>query len=158
MSTLLGTLLVLLMLAIMAAKSAPPLPAKVTGTPTLEVPLRLMFKLLSQRMNLIAIFAVLVLGSGFVGERWIPHGIFMFAVIAIAGLLCLPARYRFTSDGVSPNRATFRPWHQFTGWASSGNVIYLQGPSRPSSLKLYVAGKDREAVLKVIKRHLKPAR
>lgn len=158
MTNIMGSLLVLMMLALMAAKSAPPLPAKVTGTPTLDVPLRLMFKLLSQRMNLIAIFAVLILGSGFVGERWIPHGLFLFVIVAVAGLLCMPARYRFTTDGVSPNRATFRAWDQFTGWASSGNVIYLQGPSRPSSLKLYVAGRDRDAVLKVIKRYLKPAR
>ncbi|MDE3074696.1 MAG: hypothetical protein KGJ86_04640 [Chloroflexota bacterium] len=158
MTDLLGSLLILAMLAIMAARTAPPLPAKVSGTPMLDVPLRPIFKLLAQRTNIIAILAVLILGSGFVGQRWIPHGLFLFAIVAMAGLLCFPARYRFTSEGVSPNRATFRPWAEFTGWVASGNVIYLKGASRPGSLKLYVAGKDRDAALKVVKRHLKPAR
>jgi hypothetical protein len=156
MTNLLGSVLLLSMLAMMAARTAPPLAAKIQGTPTLEVPLRPIFKLLSQRMNIIAVLAVLVLGSGFVGDRWIPHGVFLFAVVGMLGLLCLPARYRFTNEGVSPNRATFRPWADFVGWAASGNVVYLKGPSRPSSLKLYVAGKDRDEVLRVVKRHLKP--
>ena len=156
MTSLLGSLLILSMLAMMAAKAAPPLATNVPGNTMLEVPLRPMFKLLSQRNNVIAILVVLVLGSGFVGERWIPHGLFLFAVIAVAALMCFPSRYRFTNEGVSPNRATFRPWVEFSGWAASGNVIYLKGANRPSSLKLYVAGKDRDEGVKVVKRHLKP--
>lgn len=155
MTQILGTLLVMSMLAIMAARTAPPIPAKIPGTALLDVPLRPMFKLLNQRMNVIAILSVLILGSGFIGDRWIPHGLFLFAVVAMVAMLGFPMRYRFTSEGVSPNRATFRPWADFEDWASSGNVIYLKGPSRPSSLKLYVSGRDRDETLKVIKRHIK---
>ena len=157
MMNLLGSGLLLVMLAIMAAKTAPALSTRISGSTILDVPLRPVFKLLSQRTNIIAIFAVLILGSGFVGARWIPHGLFLFALVAMAGLLCVPAHYRFTDEGVSPNRATFRPWSQFSGWASSGNVVYLKGPSRLSSLKLYVAEKDRDDVIRVVKRHLKTA-
>lgn len=157
MTSILGSLLVLSMLALLAARLAPPIAARVEGSPSLEVPLRPVFKLLSQRMQIIPLLAVLILGSGFVGDRWIPHGLFLFALVAVLGLLCFPMRYRFTTEGVSPNRATFRPWKDFSGWAASGNVVYLKGSGRPSSLKLYVAGKDRDQVLKVVKRHLKPA-
>ena len=116
-----------------------------------------MFRLLNQRANIFALLAVLMIGSGFVGDRWIPHGLFLFAIIAMAAFVCIPARYRFTSEGVSPNRATFRRWTDFTGWIASGNVVYLQGPGRLGSLKLYSAGKDREEVLKVVRQHLPAA-
>ncbi len=45
-----------------------------------------MFRLLNQRANIFALLAVLMLGSGFVGDRWIPHGLFLFAIIAMAAL------------------------------------------------------------------------
>src|SRR5712691_10962052 len=113
MTDILAFLLVLAMLAVMAAKTASPVAAKIDGDPVLEVPLPLFFRLLNQRANVIAILAVLTLGSGFIGERWIPHWLFLFAVIAMLGMLCLPSRYLLTSQGLSPNRATFRPWGDF---------------------------------------------
>ncbi|MHB8618232.1 MAG: hypothetical protein ACYDAG_01465 [Chloroflexota bacterium] len=154
MTSLLGSLLILSMLAVMAARTAPPIGVKMEGKPMLDVRLKPIFRLLSQRMNLIAILVVLILGSGFVGPRWVSHGMFLFAMVAMAGLLLFPMHYRFTSAGVSTNRAVFRQWSEFTGWQASGNVIWLKGKGRPSSVKLYVSGKDRDDVLKVVKRHL----
>src|SRR5258708_32341462 len=98
------------MIAVMAARAAPPIAVKTSGSPVLDLPVSLLFRLLAQKFNVIAILVVLILGSGAVGERWISHGMFLFAIVAVAGLLFVPARYRFTTDGVSPNRATFRTW------------------------------------------------
>jgi hypothetical protein len=78
----------------------------------------------------------------------------LFAILAVVGLVLVPARYRFTTDGVSPNRATFRPWSEFISWAYSGNVVYLNGGSQRGSLKLYVADKDQETLFKALGRYL----
>jgi hypothetical protein len=154
MTELLGTFLLLSMLALMAARAAPPIAAPVNGTSLLDVPVRPIFRLLAQKFNVIAILAVLILGSGMVGERWISHGMFLFTLVAVAGLLVVPVRYRFTTGGVSPNRATFRAWREFDGWVYSGNVIHLNGRDRFGSLKLYVASQDQKDVLDVLRRYL----
>jgi hypothetical protein len=142
------------MIALMAARAAPPVAMKLTGAPVLDLPVRPFFRLLDQKVNVIAILVVLMLGSGLVGERWISHGLFLFAIVAVAGLLFVPSRYRFTTDGVSPNRATFRRWSEFVGWRAAGNVIWLHGADRFGSLKLYVAQGDQGKVLGVLKRYL----
>jgi hypothetical protein len=106
------------------------------------------------RSSIIATLAVLILGSGVVGERWISHELFLVALVLTIGIVSIPRRYRFTTSGVSPNRATFRAWSEFQAWRISGNVITLVGLGRLSSLKLYVAGTDRDGVVQLIGRYL----
>jgi hypothetical protein len=154
MTDLFGTILVLSMLVFMAARAVPPVAVPLKGTVQLEVPLRLVFRLLDQRANVIAILAVLILGSGLIGERWIPHELFLFALVATIGIVLFPRRYRFTTTGVSPNRATFRAWSEFRGWRHSGNVIRLEGLERFSSLTLYIGTHDCDAVKQLLGRHL----
>ncbi len=142
------------MLVFMAARTVPVTAAPITGKVELELPVPLVFRLLDQRVNIIAILAVLILGSGLVGERWISHELFLFALVATVGILLFPKRYRFTTDGVSPNRALFRTWSEFRGWQHSGNVIRLEGVERFSSLRLYVAATHSDAVKQLLGRHL----
>jgi hypothetical protein len=151
---LLGTILVLSMLALMAARAVPVMSAPLTGKIELEVPVPLVFRVLDQRVNVIAILAVLILGSGLIGERWISHELFLVVLVATVGILLFPKRYRFTADGVSPNRAAFRTWSEFRGWQHSGNVIRLEGTERFSSLSLYVAATHSDAVKQLLGRHL----
>jgi len=151
---LLGTILLLCMLAIMAARSVPVIAAPVTGKLQLEVSVPLVFRLLDQRVNVIAILAVLIVGSGLIGERWISHELFLFVLVATVGILLFPKRYRFTTDGVSPNRAAFRAWSEFQGWRHSGNVIRLEGKGRFSSLSLYVTAANKDAVKQLLGRYL----
>lgn len=151
---LLGTILVLSMIVIMAARSVPVVAASLTGKMELEVSVPLVFRLLDQRVNVIAILAVLIVGSGLVGERWIPHELFLVAILATGGILLFPKQYRFTSEGVSPNRAVFRTWDEFRGWRHSGNVIRLEGKGRFSSLSLYVTAANSGAVKQLLGRYL----
>jgi hypothetical protein len=95
-----------------------------------------------------------ILGSGVMGERWIPHELFLFALVAVLGIVSIPRRYRFTTEGVSPNRATFRSWNEFQAWQISGNVIKLQGSGRFSSLKLYVGESSRDGVRQLLRRYV----
>jgi hypothetical protein len=151
---LLGAVLVLSMIVFMAARAAPVIAARVEGQVQLEVPLRLVFRVLDMRTSIIATLAVLILGSGVVGERWISHELFLVALVLTIGIVSIPRRYRFTASGVSPNRATFRAWSEFQAWQISGNVITLTGKERFSSLKLYVAGADRDGVVQLVGRYL----
>jgi hypothetical protein len=150
----LGAVLVLSMIVFMAARAAPLIAARVEGQVLLEVPLRLVFRVLDMRTSIIATLAVLILGSGVVGERWISHELFLVALVLTIGIVSIPRRYRFTASGVSPNRATFRAWSEFQAWHISGNVITLTGKERFGSLKLYVAGADRDGVVHLVGRHL----
>jgi len=154
----LPTILVLAMLAITAAKTLPIMRASVPGSPELDVRVPLLFRALGQRVNIVCVLAVLLLGSGLVGDRWIPHGLFAFALLVLAGLIALPNRYRFTAAGVSPSPAVFRPWSDFERWDANGNLIVLLGKGRFGSLKLYVTSHDREAVTRLVRRHLKANR
>ncbi len=154
MTDLLGTILVLSMLAFAAARAVPPMAVPRKGEVQLEVPLPLVLRLLDQRINVMAMLAVLILGSGLIGERWISHEMFLFALVATVGIVLFPKRYRFTNEGVSPNRASFRAWTEFKGWRHSGNVIRLEGAERFSSLSLYVAASDGDAVKQLLGRHL----
>ena len=154
MTDLLGAVLVLSMIVLMAARAAPLIAARVEGQVQLEVPLRLVFRVLDMRNNIIATLAVLILGSGVVGERWISHELFLLALVLLIGTVSIPRRYRFTSSGVSPNRATFRAWSEFQGWRVSGNVITLTGSGRFNSLKLYIGGVDRDGVMQLVGRYL----
>jgi hypothetical protein len=150
----LGTILMLSMLVIMAARSVPVIAAPLTGKIELDVPVPLVFRLLDQRVNVIAILAVLIVGSGLIGERWISHELFLFVIVATVGILLFPKHYRFTTDGVSPHRAAFRSWSEFRGWRRSGNVIRLEGKGRFSSLSLYVTATNSEAVKRLLGRYL----
>jgi hypothetical protein len=154
MTEMLGTLVILSMLLVMAARTLAPVRAPVTGQVLLDLPLGPMYRLLDQRINILAILIVLILGSGLIGDRWISHETFLFAIVAIFGLLCIPTRYRLTTTGISPNRATFRTWSDFAGWESRGNVVRLRSAGRFGSLTLYVSTNDRARLSKVLERCL----
>ena len=89
------------------------------------------------------------------GERWIPQGMFIITLVVAAGLVCAPARYKLTTQGISPHRASFRPWSDFIGWRAQGNVVWLKGAGRFGSLKLYVGSQEKEQVIKVVRRWVK---
>ncbi|HZT05967.1 MAG TPA: hypothetical protein VFC51_02985 [Chloroflexota bacterium] len=150
-----ATLLLFAMLAIMAAKSIPIVQAPLAGKPLLDIRVPLLFRALGQRVNVLCILAVLVLGSGAIGERWIDRQLFLFVLVAVVGMLMIPSRYRITTAGLSPSRSVFRPWSDFERWEASGNVVYLRGRSRFGSVRLFVSGRDREELIRVLSRHLR---
>ncbi|MEA2639717.1 MAG: hypothetical protein QOF51_1111 [Chloroflexota bacterium] len=158
MTETLGSLLVLLMLGVFAARTMPPIRSAIDGRLLLEAHPGAVHRLLDQRVNIISVMAVLALGSGIVGERWVPHELFIVAIAFMIGLLFVPQRYQFTSAGVSPNRASFQPWSAFSSWSTRGDVIWLQRPGRFGALRLYLSGEEREAALKIVRRHVRAGR
>ena len=157
-SGVLGAILVIAMLGIAASRNAGPISAATPGDRLLEVRVGLLFRALSQRINIMAVLIVLAIGSGAFGDRWISPALFTFAVIALIGIVLLPARYVFTTKGLSPNRATFRPWSDFTGWTESGSIFGLHSEKRFSSIRLYVGGNDHDKVKRLLTRFLGASR
>jgi hypothetical protein len=151
---LLAAILVIAMLGITASRNAGPIAAATPGDRLLEVRLGLLFRALSQRVNIMAVLIVLAIGSGAFGDQWISPALFTFAVVALVGIVLVPARYVFTTKGVSTNRATFRPWSDFSGWTESGSIFGLHADGRFSSVRLYVGGRDHEAVKGMLTRFL----
>lgn len=153
-AAVLPVVLLVAMLAITASRTAAPIGAQVPGKQLLEIPVGFVFRALGQRTNVVAILAVLAIGSGTIGERWISPGLFLFTIVALLALLLLPARYRFTTEGVSPDRARFIAWSDLTGWSATGNVIELRDQGKLARARLYVTGRDGEAVRQVVTRFL----
>ena len=154
MTELAPLLLVFIMLACMATRAYAPFRAGEPGETLLEIPLGFVFRVLDQRWNILALLVVLSLGSGLLGERWLPHGLFLLTLLMMAVILCIPVRYRITTYGVGLNGRAFRPWQDFTGWHSRGNVIQLRGATRLSTLRLYAPYAYQERIGAVLRRYL----
>lgn len=150
----LAAILLIAMLGITASRNTGPIAAATPGDRLLEVRLGLLFRVLSQRINLMAILIVLAVGSGAFGDKWISPALFTFTVVALVGIVLMPARYVFTTKGVSPNRATFRPWSDFSGWTESGSIFGLHSDGRFSSIRLYVGASDHDQVKRTLTRFL----
>lgn len=147
-------LLIFVMLALMATRAYAPFRAAAPGDTLLEVPLGFVFRALDQRWNILALLAVLSLGSGLLGERWLPHGLFLLTLLMMAAILCIPVRYRITTHGVALNGRAFRPWQDFTGWNTRGNVVQLRGATRLGTLRLYAPYAYQERIGAVLRRYL----
>jgi hypothetical protein len=148
--------LILGMLAIMASKTLTPVRAKPAGTVEYELQLGLMQRALAQKANVLSICLVVVLGGGAFGfTRWLPPVLSLVAIAAMVGMLLKPQRVVFTSAGVMPNNAVFRPWKDFDSFSFSGNRIVLHSPTRLASINLFASYKRRDEVERVIRRHLR---
>ncbi|HEX9496178.1 MAG TPA: hypothetical protein VGA38_10495 [Candidatus Limnocylindria bacterium] len=151
---LLAPILIVAMLGIAASRNAGPMTAATPGERLLEVRIGLLFRALAQRVNIMAVLIVLAIGSGAFGDKWISPALFTFAIIGLIAVVLVPARYVFTTEGISTNRATFRPWSDFSGWTESGSIFGLHADGRFSSVRLYVGGRDHDAVKRVLTRYL----
>src|SRR5258708_10993551 len=106
---LVAAILIVSMLGIAAARNAGPMAAATPGERVLEVRVGLLFRALSQRVNIMAVLIVLAIGSGAFRETWISPALFAFAVIGLVAVVLLPSPDLFTTKGVSPHRAVLTP-------------------------------------------------
>lgn len=158
--SILPTLLILSSLAVMASRTLTPIRAKLEGRVEYELPLGLFQKVLSQKINILAICFLVALGGGALGSTpWLGGGLGYIALAVMLALLLVPQRVVFTSAGIMPTRAIFRPWSDFASCEVSGRRVRLQGPSQLSSLRLIASSETLGDVERVIGRHVgHPAR
>lgn len=150
------TALILLSVAIMASRTLAPVRAKSEGKLEYELRLGFVQRVLSQKANIISICALVALGGGALGNTpWLSSTLGFIALAAMVGLLFVPQRVVFTSAGVMPSRAVFRPWKDFDAYQLSGRRVTLFGRARLSSVRLFASPRTSEEVERIVKRHLK---
>src|SRR5258708_11748450 len=114
MSEALGLGLVLGMLGMMAMRTVGPVKALPNGKQLMVVQSRFIDRLLLHRFQLISLMAILALGSGTAGPRWISYSTFLVAVGGAVGLLLVALKDLVTTDGVKLLTSFVQSWEGFT--------------------------------------------
>ena len=164
MSAAPGALLVVVMLVILAMRTIGPIKARAGGKQQLVVRTRFIDRVLMNRVQLLGLVAILILGSGTFGPRWISHSLFLLAIGAAFILLAVPINLVFTQEGFNPHTGTTRDWSDFSGYRLEGRRVVMTGAAWRQRVTLYMAtasSTDLERVmrnhgLRAIKRAAKP--
>jgi hypothetical protein len=157
MSEALGLGLVLGMLGMIAMRTIGPIKAIPKGKQLLVVQARFIDRLLLHRFQLISLMAILALGSGSVGPRWIAHPTFLVAVGACITLLLVPFRYLLTTEGVNTHTSLVKEWKEFTSFQIEGRRVVLRGDGWSHRASLYMSDKNRKELERVLRgRGLRP--
>ncbi|HZP58510.1 MAG TPA: hypothetical protein VFC53_13320 [Dehalococcoidia bacterium] len=139
-------LLLALMLSMTAMRVFMPIGAKVEGKPFAEIALTLRERLLLQRTNMYLVGAVILLGA-LTGMLTGP--LETVAVLAMFAILTIPARYRFTSQGVALNNVVFRRWSEFSGYREERARLVLEAKEE-RDFRIVVTGTNAEAAKKAL--------
>ena|SRR5258708_17714070 len=157
MSEALGLGLVLGMLGMMAMRTVGPVKALPNGKQLMVVQSRFIDRLLLHRFQLISLMAILALGSGTAGPRWISHSTFLVAVGGAVVLLLVPFRYLLTTDGVNVHTSLVKSWKDFTSFQIEGRRVVLRGDGWTRRASLYLSDKNRKELERVLRsRGLRP--
>ncbi|HXA43234.1 MAG TPA: hypothetical protein VNV65_10045 [Candidatus Solibacter sp.] len=158
MSEALGLGLVLGMLGIIAMRTIGPVKAVPKGKELMVVQARFIDRLLLHRFQLISLLAILALGSGGVGTRWIAHPTFLVAVGATVVLLLVPFRYLITTEGVNTHTSLVKDWSEFRTYQVEGRRVVLRGDGWTRRASLYMSDNNRKDLERVLRsRGLRPA-
>jgi hypothetical protein len=157
MSEALGLGLVLGMLGIIAMRTVGPIKAVPKGKHLMVVQSRFIDRLLLHRFQLISLMAILALGSGSVGTRWIAHPTFLVAVGACVVLLLVPFRYILTTEGVNTHTSLVKGWSDFSSFQIEGRRVVLRGDGWMHRASLYMSDKHRKELERLLRgRGLRP--
>lgn len=143
--------LLAIMLIMMLMRVAMPIGAVHTGQATAQVALSFRERMLLQRTNIYAIGAVLLL---FATTGQIATLVEIGTLIAVFGLLSLPVRYTFTTDGVGLNNVVFRPWNEFQSAQQTSRGLRLIPREGAGAFTIYVLGAHRDAASRAIPQSL----
>jgi hypothetical protein len=143
-------LLLALMLTLTAMRVFMPIGAKVEGKPFGVLTLTFRERMLMQRTNMYLVGAVILLGAV---TGMLTGPLETVAVLAMFGILTIPARYRFTSEGVAMNNVVFRRWSEFSGYREERSRLVLEA-KEGRDFRLVVTGSNSEAAKKALSRLL----
>lgn len=148
--------LVLGTLAIMASRTLAPLKEQPKGHVEVTVPLPLMQRVLAQKVNVIAVCAVVIIGGGaLTSQRVISPVVALLALFVMGGLLLKRQTLVITTQGILVHNAAFRSWKDFDGVRVGSGRVQLHSATRLASVSIYLPSRDREQVLGAIRRHVR---
>lgn len=139
------------MLIFMLLRVAMPLGVHIPGEPIGQVSLSLGERVRLQRTNVYAIGAVLLLTT-LSGE--LPLVLELLVVLGVSAILCIPASYRLTSEGIALNHTVFRAWEELESFSltSGGLVLHARPGLRP--FRLVLALPKQHTVAAAVQRYL----
>jgi hypothetical protein len=141
-----------------AIRTIGPIKARPKGKQLLVIEARFIDRLLLHRFQLMGLIAILALGSGGLGARWISHPTFLVAVGACVVLLLVPFRYVLTTEGVNVHASLVKVWADFTSYRVEGRRVVLLGDGWSKRASLYMSEKTRKELERVLRgRGLRPA-
>jgi hypothetical protein len=149
--------LVLGSLAIMASRTLAPVKAKPKGRTELEVRLPLLQRAMAQKVNVISVCAVVVLGGGaLTSQRVISPVVGLLALLVMLGLISKRQTLVITSQGMLVHNAAFRSWKDFDSMSVRSGKLVFHSSTRLASVSVYIPSKRRDEVVGIVRRHLAP--
>ncbi len=133
-------LLLAISLAVMFTKTFPLGGKKGSAPAVVDWSADLQSKIAYQRVNLISLVALLLLGTAF---DLIPRVVSVLTVLAVFLILMLPLRFAFSEEGITVNGRLLRSWTDLKSFAVRERRLFLKGEGRLNFLSLYLP-RDRE--------------
>lgn len=152
---ILGLGLVLGTLAIMASRTLAPIKEKPRGKIELVVRLPLLQRALSQKINVLSVCTVVVLGGGaLTSQRVVSPLVGLLALVVMLGLIAKRQTLVITSQGMLVHNAAFRSWKDFDTVSVRPGKLVFHSPTKLASLSVYIPSKRRDDVVGIVRKHL----
>ncbi len=139
-------------LMLMLVRIGLPLGIRSEGTTVATVTLTYREKLLLHRTNIYAFGALLLLGA--IG-KWFTTPVEVVLMLVALGIINLPVRYYFTTQGIACNNVLFRKWKEFEYARYHRTKLTLMPRKGFGSLPLYVLASRQDDVLPYFQRFLR---
>ena len=144
-------LLVGCFLILMLLRVGLPFGVKPEGTGIAKVALSFRERLHMHRANMYTLGLLLILSA--IGQ-WFPATVEVVLIFVALGIVNLPMRYHFTSQGIACNNVLFRNWQDFSYVRVQGSRLTLVPRNGQSPLKLFVQVSRQKEILPYFRRFL----
>lgn len=125
--------------------------ARVEGKDEAEVSLSFFERLRYHRVAIYSIAGLVLLGAIF---GYVSVAMELVVAGLTVGLLQVPIRYRFTSQGIALGRLMFRPWSEFAGYRPTAKGVALVGKEGNGSFWIRANAVRRAEASRRTARHL----
>ncbi len=136
---------------LMLLRKALPVGVKASGREVGGVSLNFRERMLMHRMDMYALGGLLLLSA--IGQ-WFPLVVELLIIMVAMGIINIPMRYHFTSDGFAYNNVVFRRWKEFDYIRVNGAKITLMPRNGFAPLNLVVISSRHAEVLPYFQRFL----
>lgn len=138
-------------LMLMLVRIGLPFGTRTEGTMVATVMLTYREKLLLHRTNIYAFGVLLLLGA--IG-KWFTTPVEVVLMLVALGIINLPVRYYFTTQGIACNNVFFRKWKEFEYAGYHRAKVTLMPRKGFGSLPLYVLASRQDEVFPYFQRFL----
>jgi ammonium transporter, Amt family len=138
-------------LILMLVRVGLPFGVKPEGVGVAKVALTFREKLHMHRINMYTLALLLVLSA--IGQ-WFPTTVEIVLIMLALGIVNLPMRYHFTTQGIACNNVLFRSWKDFSYVRVQGSRLTLVPRKGLNPLKLFVQVSRQKDILPYFQRFL----